>query len=165
MSQFYREITGINGEPTTNETMRNICKRPGKVDMDGKIVYLTEQHHKDACDVNKIIRKYDKNGLITHVSRFEAQYGDVTGADFQTFQNIIAGATSKFNELPSEIRKKFRNSPQALLAFMDDPANREEAIKLGLIRNDWTDDTDGLGEHVKLEENITKEPQPNGSET
>lgn len=146
------------GLPTTTPEMRIFCQRPGKRDENGNIQYFTEQAHKDTCDVNKIIQKYDKTGLISHVSKIEAQFGDMTGADFKAMQDKVANATSMFNELPSEIRNRFKNNPYGLLKFMENPDNRAEAIKLGIINPDWTPETDGLGEHVKLNENVKKKP-------
>lgn len=137
----------------TSPEMREYCKRPGTVDDQGNIVYFTEQHHKKECDVNFIIAKYDKEGIIKHVSRFEAKFGDMTGVDFKEMQDTVAKAKTSFNNLPANLRKRFGNSPEGLLSFMENPANRQEAIKLGIIRSDWTEATDGIGEHVKEGEN------------
>lgn len=164
MSKKYREITETQMEIITTPDMRMHCQRPGTTDDDGNIVYFTEQSHKDRCEINKIIRKYDQNGIINHVSKFEAQYGDVSGIEFKSAQDKVLNAKKMFNELPSHIRKRFENSPAKLLSFMDDANNREEAIKLGIIRADWTIDSDGIGEHVKQGKNVQKkeikEPAP-----
>lgn len=158
MGKQYCELTGKKSPPTTDGEMRLWCQRPGKKQGDGSILYFTEQHHKKECDINYIVKKYDKTGLIQHISRFEGKFGDMSGADFQTMQNKVANALSMFEQLPSEIRNRFKNSPTELLSFMDNEQNRNEAIKLGLIRSDWTEETDGLGEHVKEGENVKKEP-------
>ena len=157
MSKVYEEKFGK--KKVTQEQMRVFCQRPGAVDENGKIEYHTEQHHKKECDVNEIIKKYDKTGLITHISKFEAKYGDLSGAEFQLMQNKVATAKNMFNELPAEIRKEFDNDPAKLLSFMDDPENRDKAIELGLINEKWTEGTDGLGEHVKDGENVNKGEQ------
>lgn len=149
MGKAYRELTGEISEPTTNEAMRVHCQRPGTFDKDGKIVYMTEQSHKNECDVNLIIKKYDRNGLIDHISRMEARFGDATALEFKEAMDLVTGATDMFNNLPAEIRGRFQNNPENLIGFMDNPDNREEAIKLGLIRGEWTPETDGLGEHIK----------------
>lgn len=148
MGKAYREYAKMDGIKTTSDEMRLFCIRPGKVDKDGNPLYFTEQSHKDQCDINNIIRKYDKTGVITHVSKFEGQFGDMTGLDFKDCQDKVIGAKRMFDELPSPIRKRFNNSPYDLLLFMEDPGNREEAISLGIINPDWTPETDGLGEHV-----------------
>ncbi len=145
--------------------MRTWCQRPGAKDNDGNIVYLTEQSHKNQCDVNRIIEKYDKSGIITHVSKFEGKFGDTTGADFQSMQQTVANARNMFNELPADIRSRFENDPTNLLTFMEDESNRDEAIKLGLINPQWTPETDGLGEHVKEGENEPIKPNDPPIET
>lgn len=154
MSKEYRILTAEMNPILTDNVMRVHCQRPGKRDYEGKIIYFTEQAHKNICDMNQIIKKYDKTGLISHVSKIEAKYGDLTGMDFKNMQDKVAGAKSMFNDLPSEIRKRFQNSPQKLIEFMDDASNRDEAIKLGLINPMWTEETDGLGigEHIKSDD-------------
>lgn len=157
MSQEYANKYG-EGEPTTSEEMREHCQRPGDREEDGNIIYTTEQAHKDQCDINKIIARYDKTGLITHISKFEGRFGDLSGADFTEMAQQVAHAKSMFEELPSSIRNRFDNDPGKLLAFMDDEGNRDEAIELGMIREEWTEETDGLGEHVPDGGNIEKDP-------
>jgi hypothetical protein len=144
----------------TKKQMRNWCKRPGKTNKDGTPMYTTEQHHKKECDINEIIRKYDKTGLIMHVSKFEAKFGDMTANDFKTMQDKITNAVNMFEDLPSHIRSRFDNHPAELLRFMEDPNNRQEAIELGIISGDWTAETDGLGEHVQEGQNVDKPETP-----
>lgn len=155
MSKKFAEQNPDKVKAYTTPEMREHCKRPGRVDQDGNPIYFTEQAHKDRCDVNKIMRKYDKSGLITHVSKFEAEFGDTTGIEFKSMMDKISSAQSSFNELPSAIRTRFDNEAYKLLQFMDDPNNRDEAIKLGLVRSTWTPETDGLGEHVPEGGNIS----------
>jgi phage internal scaffolding protein len=95
---------------------------------------LTEQHHKDETDINKIVRKYNKTGLIDHLNQFEAKYADMTGFDYQNAQNLIASANSMFEGLPSEIRNKFDNDPAKFMTFVDDPANAEQMVEMGLAK-------------------------------
>lgn len=149
MSKAYRILTGEDVRVVTSENMRSHSQRRGSVDEDGKIKYLTEQHHLKECDVNKIIRKYDRTGLISHVSKIEAQYGDMTGVDYKEAMDTICDVQQKFEQLPSKIRKRFANDPAEYLKFFNDANNRDEAIKLGLIDASWTPETDGLGEHIK----------------
>lgn len=144
--------------------MRKWCQRPGNLDADGKPIYFTQQAHKDVCDINKIIKKYDKTGIITHVQKIEARYGDVTGIDFFNAQQLYLNAQNMFNELPAEIRKRFRNNAGEFLEFMEQDSNREEAIKLGLIRNDWEESSDGLGEHVKKADDYKVKPGKTAAE-
>ena len=133
MSKSYCDLTGEISIPTTSSEMRKHSSRPGRKREDGSPLYFTEQAHKSECDVNCILKKYDKTGLITHVQKIEQQFGDVTGLDFKTAQDLVTNSTTMFNQLPSVIRDRFKNNPMHLLAFMENPENRAEAIELGLI--------------------------------
>lgn len=37
---------------------------------------MAQQHFKDECDVNNILRKYESTGLVTHVANGTPSYGD-----------------------------------------------------------------------------------------
>ena len=94
---------------------------------------ITEQHHKDACSISQILSMYDKNGLITHVNRSKAQYGDFTQVnEYQESLNMVIRAQDAFSELPSDIRKRFQNDPGQFFEFATNPDNQEEMVKLGL---------------------------------
>lgn len=81
-------------------------------------VSMTEQHHKKACDINSIMAKYTKTGLLDHVSKYEPQYGDATGADFKAAQDLVARQKSIFMELPAEVRAEFKNDPSNYLELI-----------------------------------------------
>lgn len=102
---------------------------------------LTEQHHKDDCDINVVLRRYMKTGVLPEAAR-GGVYGDFTASasDFREAMNVITEARERFEALPSEVRERFSNSPEKLLAFLDDPENRTEAIKLGLVKATYSED-------------------------
>jgi len=91
-----------------------------------------EQCHRDECDINKIIARYDRTGVLNHVNDFEARYEDLTGLDYQTMLNTVANANSMFEGLPSQIRNQFDNNPQKFISFMDDENNNEKMYEMGL---------------------------------
>jgi phage internal scaffolding protein len=98
-----------------------------------KQITRTEQHHKDACDINIIIKKYDSTGLINHVAKGVAEYGDYTEVnEYQESLNKVIKAQNSFNLLPSSIRKKFENNPGKFFEFATDPKNYKELVELGL---------------------------------
>ena len=73
---------------------------------------LTEQHHKDSCDIHTIMRKAHKTGLVEHVNQYQGTYMDMPGSvDFHEHMNIVAKANEMFESVPSEVRKKFGNDP------------------------------------------------------
>lgn len=92
----------------------------------------TKQSFKAECDINQILARYLKTGVLEHLQKHEARYGDVTGIEYQSAMQLVAGAQTMFNELPSRIRDRFNNDPSEFLAFVSDKNNIEEARELGL---------------------------------
>ena len=95
---------------------------------------LTQQHFKDDCDINLLIQRY---GMLAydplHPPTIQPQFGDFDSVDFQLAQIKIAQASQAFDLLPSDLRKRFNNSPVELLQFLEKEENRNAAIELGLI--------------------------------
>lgn len=98
---------------------------------------LTQQHFKDEADINMIIARYNRTGFLvdpTAPRSGSAMFGDFSEVkDFQSAQNAICAATEAFGELDSKIRRRFNNDPGQLIAFLDNPDNYEEGVKLGLF--------------------------------
>jgi phage internal scaffolding protein len=108
------------------------CDDEGNTYEDG-YVGKTEQSHKSMCEVENILRQYDRTGLITHVNNAVAQYGDYTEInEYQDNLNMVIEAQNAFDELPSHIRKKFGNDPGLFFEFATNPENKDELIELGL---------------------------------
>lgn len=93
---------------------------------------LTQQHLKKASDINYIINKYEKTGVIDNV-KTNGRYIDCSASDYHEACNIALRAEESFMALPANVRKRFRNDPYELLSFLDDPGNRKEAEDLGLL--------------------------------
>lgn len=94
----------------------------------------TDQSFKKDCDVNVIVAKFMKTGQISHINKRQGFYADVSEIpDLLGAQQILRDAEQAFADLPATVRKRFGNSPEALLEFLSDENNREEAIKMGLI--------------------------------
>lgn len=97
---------------------------------------LTQQHFKDDCDVNKIIDRYTRTGVVPAelVQQSEGVYGDFSNVgDFLAAQQSVANARQAFEALPSSIRRRFNDDPAQLIAFMSEEKNYDEALKLGLV--------------------------------
>lgn len=63
----------------------------------------------------------------------EPQYGECPSPlDYQDALEIIARGEEAFYDLPPEVRVKFSN-PVEFLTWLEDPANYDEAEKLGLL--------------------------------
>ena len=63
------------------------------------------------------------------------QFGDVSAVpEYRQYRDIVNAANAKFMALPAIVRRRFDNDPAEFLDFMQNPANRDEGIKLGLIK-------------------------------
>ena len=94
---------------------------------------LAQQHMKDECDINILVERFGVTGNMP-VAPIEPSYGDFSGVgDYHTALNKIKAADEAFMALPAKIRAKFDHDPNALLNFLQNEENRDEAIQIGLI--------------------------------
>lgn len=110
---------------------------PGDPGVDcSKDVPLTKQSFKDEADINVLIARYGEAVVASsggEASR-EMFYGDFSdGLDYLAARQSILNAEAAFQSLPAQLRDRFRNDPGELLEFIQDEANHEEAVKLGLL--------------------------------
>lgn len=97
---------------------------------------LTHQSEAPQCDINTIMLKYQKTGIITHENRYQGQYGDFTNTptDYHESMNAVLEAQDMFDSLPSSVRKRFHNDPASFLDFVGNPDNQDEMVRLGLSK-------------------------------
>ena len=94
---------------------------------------LAQQHFKDECDINNILRQFNITGLLPE-SPLSPRYGDFSGiSDYHTALNRVIAAQQEFDGLPAQIRARFDNDPAKLIAFLENEQNRPEAEELGLV--------------------------------
>jgi len=94
---------------------------------------LAQQHFKDECDINNILRQFNITGILPEHA-LSPRYGDFTGVtDYHSALNQVIAAEDEFMSLPAETRARFDNDPALLIEFLDNPQNKNEAIKLGLV--------------------------------
>lgn len=94
---------------------------------------LAQQHFKDECDINNILRQFNVTGLLPE-NPLSPRYGDFTGiSDYKTALDRVIAADQEFLNLPAQIRAQFDNEPANLIAFLDNEENRSEAERLGLV--------------------------------
>lgn len=97
----------------------------------------TKQSFKEDSDINNIVAKYQRTGVLGNPlggSPRYPQFGDFSNVgDYQSSLNLIIEANENFMLLPAVLRKRFNNDPQELISFMDNPDNLKEAQELGLV--------------------------------
>lgn len=95
---------------------------------------MAKQSMADECDINILMLKYQKTGMLNHIIRYKGQYADVSNQDdFQSALHILQAANEMFDSLPAKVREKFNNDPGQFLAFVENPENRDEMAELGLL--------------------------------
>lgn len=92
----------------------------------------TEQSHKKACDVNTIMARYQKTGVLDHQAKHQQHYGEVPALDYREAMAMIADANTMFAELPAKTRQHFDNDPAKFLEFTDNPENHKKLAELEL---------------------------------
>lgn len=94
---------------------------------------LTQQSAAAEADINNIVARYQKTGILPEIAR-QGVFGDVSGIpDYQTALNIVQDAEEAFKALPSPLRARFNHNPGELLDFLQNEQNRAEAVALGLL--------------------------------
>lgn len=91
----------------------------------------TKQSFKDSTDINKILKRAQKQGSLAHVQKYpEAVYGEFENYDLLEAHNKVDRARTIFADLPSEVRNEFDNDPFRFAGFASNPANRGKLIEL-----------------------------------
>lgn len=122
MSMFIRSPYNYDGDIVSFQTGLDCSEAPTRA----------QQHFRDECDINTLVKQFARTGVPPAPSAppmaiFEEAF------DFQTAMQAVVDARVAFDALPSDLRYRFHNDPGAFLAFVHDDANRDEALKLGLI--------------------------------
>lgn len=92
-----------------------------------------QQQFKDECDINVLMKRYQKTGLFPQNPALTPRYvSNIEMPDYQQALAIVMTAKDEFASLNSELRKRFDNDPAKFFAYVSDPANGDELVKLGL---------------------------------
>lgn len=94
----------------------------------------TKQSHAAECDINNIMARYLRTGVIDVANKHAPQYGDCSGWEFQAAITKLAEAKSMFAGLPAKLRNRFENDPGQFLDFVHDRENLAEMRELGLLK-------------------------------
>lgn len=94
---------------------------------------MVQQSLKDETDINKIMAKYEKHGVLTHVMKYAGDYGDFsTVPDYREGLDRVIAAQNMFMELPAKIRDRFGNNPANFIEFATTEGNIDELRAMGL---------------------------------
>lgn len=133
------------GEITTailNEVIVKTTTRPNgsvRIQQDfSNCPTLAEQHTAHLSDINYLIKTYKPDELASYIAARNQYRQEILGHDFsqeldlQDAKNVIYKSKKEFDSLPEELKYQFKSHLE-FLKFIDNPANTEKLIKLGLI--------------------------------
>jgi len=136
----------------------------GTHDKKGRLVqpiYLdgrTKQAFKDETDIVKMLSRAQKAGTMSHLQKYEGQYGDFADFDFLQSTLMLTKGREVFDALPSELRREFNQSPADFFDYVNDPANAEDlAKKLPMLAKPGRQNIDASG---KTPPESKSEPDP-----
>ncbi len=95
----------------------------------------TKQSFAEESNINLIMAKYEKTGMLDHFNEHQGEYADFIGAsDYHTSMNLIREAGEAFMTIPAGVRAKFANDPAQFLAFVQDAENLDQMVEMGLAK-------------------------------
>lgn len=120
--EFLRSAYNYDGDAVSRETA-----------IDTGSESIVQGHLLEEVDINTIVHRFGLTGEIPQGIGMPMT-GDFTSiTTFQDAMNMIKQSEQEFYRLPAEVRARFNNDPGAVIAFMEDERNRDEAIKLGIL--------------------------------
>lgn len=99
---------------------------------------MAEQHTAHLSDINYLMSKYKPDELAQYLAARTQYRTEIIGHDFsrepnlQDARNVVYRSKQEFEALPEELRSSFQNHLE-FLKFVDNPANQEKLIKMGLL--------------------------------
>lgn len=164
-----KEITGLGKEKLNQVIYVRTRRKNGTLRIQQDFTYcptLAEQHTAHLTDLNYLIEKYKPDELSAYIAA-RAQYRqEVLGHDFsqepslQEAKNIVYRSRQEFEALPDEIKHSFANHLE-FLKFIDNPANAEKMIKLGILKQKQIDKIQGKDDSGN---SATTQPPPTRNE-
>lgn len=105
---------------------------------------LTQQQFAYETDLNNIVDKnmqFKDPAFLTKLQlmhstkgKVDPIYGDFSDVpDYKAAKDALINSKKQFDTLPAAIRKRFDNNPLKLLEFVNDEANYDEGVKLGIF--------------------------------
>jgi len=153
-----KNAEGIKSEaklPATARLIRSAYSPRLRVKTTNDLPSLTKQSFVESCDINTIMAKYQRTGMVDHVAIHGPRYGDFNGIEFHQAQNIVAQGQTMFNELPSSIREKFEHDPSKFLDYVngiDENTSHQELYEMGLTQVKPPKNTPEKGEDLAVSE-------------
>lgn len=93
----------------------------------------TKQEFRDECDLNILMKKYEKFGTLPPGRQHVPQFMDASDVpDFHSAMQMMVDAERSFMTLPATVRKRFGNDAASFVEFATDPSNIDQMREWGL---------------------------------
>jgi len=97
-------------------------------------VKLVDQSQKNLCDINCIMERYRKTGMLPQFKQKFPMFIDNTGVkSVEEAHALVNEANFLFDQIPSKLRKLMDNNPANLIDFVNNPENEKICLEYGLI--------------------------------
>jgi len=94
----------------------------------------TKQSERDACDINQIMDRFKRTGILPPVAR-EGFYADVSElGGYREVLDRVKEAEVYFAQLPANLRAEFGNDAAQFLDFVSE-ASQDELAAHGLVES------------------------------
>lgn len=105
-----------------------------RVPIDCSSPLITDQSFKAACDINNIMKLYEKTGMLPQQNTIPPRFIDNTQIpSLEEAFNVVKRAYDSFNDLPPAVRKLMDNDPSQMENFISDHNNADLCVKYGLL--------------------------------
>ena len=98
----------------------------------------TNQKWKNKADIRYIVRK-NKIARLNQINpnlvedRGQAMAVFDSSVTYHDMMNQCAAVNSAFQRLPADVQRRFSHDVRNLIDFVNDPQNKDECVKLGLL--------------------------------
>jgi len=94
---------------------------------------MTMQEFADECDINVLMARYEKTGVLNHFSKSAPNYLDLSNMpDLHEALSIYDRAQAAFMTLPAHVRREFDNDPAKFVEYAQDEKNVDKMREWGL---------------------------------
>lgn len=114
-----------------------------------------EQHSWKETNIPELMKRFKPDELAQYIAARGSDRQEIVGHDFasepnlQEASNEVLSMKKAFGRIPEEIRNQF-NSHLEFLKFIDNPANQDKMIAMGLLKK--TEIEDLTGKQTKSEQ-------------
>jgi len=122
---------GVN---SNGECMRDFYVEHDPVDIDCSHDGMTRQEFAAECDINVLLDRYEKTGVLNHFNTREPLYLDLSDGvpDLMQAMDVLHRASDAFMTLPAKVRREFDQDALKFVAFAENPDNLPQLREWGL---------------------------------